>query len=101
MTLNKYQKLAWKTALYPNKKNNLYYPSLGLAGKSGEVCNIIKRAMRDDNGFLTKEKREKLKKEIGDVLWYVAALCKELDLEMEKVAEVNINKLLSRKKEKK
>ena len=58
--------------------HNLYYAVLGLSGEAGEICNKVKKIMRDDDGEITEEKREQLSKEIGDVLWYVAAACNEL-----------------------
>ncbi len=53
--------------------------------------------MRDHEGVVNDEYKQILKKELGDVLWYVAGLCTELDLDMAEVAEENINKLFSRK----
>ncbi len=64
----------------------------------GEVAEKIKKVIRDDNFEITEERRETLKKEIGDVLWYMAQLCTELDLSLEEVARLNIDKLQSRKK---
>ncbi len=52
-----YQIEARKTAVYPNINNNLWYPSLGLCGESGEVAEKIKKIFRDNNGEVTQEKR--------------------------------------------
>jgi len=92
-----YQKLAWSTAIYPDRETNLYYPTLGLAGEAGEVAEKVKKIMRDNNGEVTPEKVIELRKELGDVLWYVAAICSNLGLDMEEVARLNIAKLFSRK----
>lgn len=97
MDFKEYQEKAWSTAIYPNKTNNIYYPALGLAGECGEVCEKIKKIMRDDNGIVSPEKKDLMKKEIGDILWYCAALSKELGIELEEVAKTNIDKLFSRK----
>ena len=53
MTLNEYQEQSQETAFYPDRGNNVYYPAIGLAGEAGEVCNQIKKIMRDDNGVVT------------------------------------------------
>lgn len=97
MDFNDYQTAARETAQYPNMGRNFYYPTLGLAGESGEVAEKIKKLMRDHDGVLTPERRDALKKELGDVLWYVAALCSELGLQMGDVAEHNVAKLRDRK----
>ena len=97
MDFDEYQTAARETAQYPNMGSNVYYPTLGLAGEAGEVAEKIKKLMRDGGGVLTTERREALKKELGDVLWYVAALCSELDLGMGEVAEHNIAKLRDRR----
>ena len=49
--------------------------------------------MRDDGGDISIEKSAEIMKEIGDVLWYIAALCEELDIDMETCAILNIEKL--------
>ena len=96
MNFDEYQKLSRKTALYPNKDNNFIYPTLGLAGESGEVSEKIKKVIRDKNGIIDEGTRNDLKKELGDVLWYVANLATELGLSLNDVAFTNIEKLYSR-----
>ncbi len=97
MNFTDYQLEVSKTAVYPNVGNNFSYPALGLGGESGEVLEKIKKAIRDDNSTITPERKEELRKELGDVLWYVAQLCNELDLDLGMVAANNIEKLNSRK----
>ena len=96
MNFQEYQEEASKTAIYPNKGNNPYYPTLGLCGEAGEVAEKIKKVMRDNGGEISIEKLAEIMKEIGDVLWYIAALCEELDVDMETCAILNIEKLKSR-----
>jgi NTP pyrophosphatase (non-canonical NTP hydrolase) len=96
ITFEEYQEEASKTAVYPSIGDNLYYPALGLAGEAGEVCEKIKKIMRDDGGEVSIEKAADLVKEIGDVLWYVAALCEELDICMGTAAAINLAKLKAR-----
>jgi NTP pyrophosphatase (non-canonical NTP hydrolase) len=97
MEFNEYQVMASTTAIYPNRGENIYYPCLGLAGESGEVCEKIKKVMRDSDGKVSPETKELLKKELGDVLWYVSALSDELGLRLDDIAQHNIDKLFSRK----
>ncbi len=97
LTFNDYQRESRKTAIYPNAGSNFIYPALGLGGEAGEVLEKIKRIIRDKNGVVDDEMREKIAKELGDVLWYVAQLCTELNLSMEDVARKNLEKLFSRK----
>ena len=98
MDFNEYQEKAWKTAIYPNKGNNLIYPVLGLGGETGEVLEKIKKIMRDEKNQISEKKKEKLKKELGDVLWYLSSICKELNITLNDVVNKNISKLNSRKK---
>lgn len=97
MNFAEYQAKAATTALYPNQGNNLYYPALGLGGETGEVLNKIKKVMRDHHGEVTDEFREILKQELGDVLWYISALATELGLNLDDIAQTNLEKLFSRK----
>lgn len=97
MNFDDYQKDAVSTAFYPKKGDNLYYPTLGLAGEAGEVCEKIKKIMRDNDGHMGPYEREDIARELGDVLWYIANLCNELDLDLSYIAITNILKLQSRK----
>ena len=93
-----YQAGAFETAVYPNRgKGNWTYAGLGLAGETGEISEKLKKAIRDDGGVITDVRRAALKKELGDVLWYVAALCTELGFDMDEVAANNLAKLAARK----
>lgn len=96
LTFDEYQELANTTAVYPDQGSNLIYPALGLNGEAGEVAEHAKKMIRDDDGALTLERREALIKEVGDVMWYMAALCTELGIQMGDVAARNYQKLKSR-----
>jgi NTP pyrophosphatase (non-canonical NTP hydrolase) len=78
--------------------NNFVYPTLGLTGEAGEVAEKIKKVLRDKNGLIDKNTRRELKKELGDVLWYLANLATEIGLSLEEIARANLKKLASRKK---
>ncbi len=97
MTLDEYQKQSGETAFYPDRGRNFVYPTLGLVGEAGEVADKIKKILRDDQGIIESSKREAIKFELGDVLWYVAQLASELNLSLGDIAESNLKKLISRK----
>jgi NTP pyrophosphatase (non-canonical NTP hydrolase) len=96
MKLSEYQKKATATAIYGDG-NKINYPILGLVGEAGELANKYKKILRDNDGLMTPEKLHDLQDELGDVLWYVAALANDLHITLDEVAERNINKLESRK----
>ena len=73
------------------------YPILGLCGETGEVAEKLKKLYRDRDGKVDDQFEEALVKEMGDILWYVAELCTQFNLDMNAVAEMNIEKLFSRK----
>ena len=97
MDLSEYQRASRRTAEYP-REAWLSYPALGLAGEAGEVAEHAKKAIRDDGATITDERRAAMAKELGDVLWYLAQLATELDLDLDEVAELNLEKLLSRQR---
>tara|TARA_Y100000589_G_scaffold286883_1_gene287280 strand:- start:89 stop:418 length:330 start_codon:yes stop_codon:yes gene_type:complete len=93
MNFDNYQKEARKTAIYPNMDKNYIYPTLGLVGEAGEIAEKIKKIIRDKNGIFDNESKLALKKELGDVLWYVSNLCSEFNFSLEDVAKTNLIKL--------
>lgn len=95
MTFDEFEKAAIATAMYDDKYK-LFYPALGLAGETGEVLEKIKKVFRDEQGVMTDERRLAIQKELGDVLWYVAALCRDLDISMSTTANCVLVKLKSR-----
>jgi NTP pyrophosphatase (non-canonical NTP hydrolase) len=97
MEFNHYQKEATQSAIYPNKGNNFLYPALGLAGETGEVCEKIKKVLRDKAGVLDYNDIKAITLELGDVLWYISALAGEIGISLDTVAENNLIKLGSRK----
>lgn len=96
MTLNEYQLKAIETAIYP-RKYSIIYPALGLCGESGEVSDKVKKVLRDNKCNFTEEKKNEIAKELGDVMWYIAALSKDLGFTLEEICKINIDKLHSRK----
>lgn len=66
--------------------------SLGLSGEVGELNDMIKK-------FIFHRHRlemEKVKKEIGDIMWYIAMMCESFDFDMCEIAQMNIDKLKAR-----
>lgn len=96
MNFNDYQEKSRKTAKYPAIRHPVVYPTLGLVNEAGEVAGKIKKVFRDKEGQINDETRAMLKAELGDVLWYLAQVCTELDLSFDDVAEYNIHKLYGR-----
>ncbi|MBL1210125.1 nucleoside triphosphate pyrophosphohydrolase family protein [Geminocystis sp. GBBB08] len=93
MDLQEYQLLTRKTAIY-SQDTFLEYLTLGLASEAGEVSGVVKKYIRKD--YDLDIAKDKLIKELGDVMWYWARLCDELGLNPEEVMEINIDKLLNR-----
>ncbi|MHB2016848.1 MAG: nucleoside triphosphate pyrophosphohydrolase family protein [Candidatus Xenobia bacterium] len=91
-----YQRDSRRTAVYPDQGHNFVYPTLGLVGEAGEVAEKVKKVIRDRGGQLDDAVRDALKGELGDVLWYVAQLATELGLDLDDVAQFNLEKLRSR-----
>lgn len=96
MNFSDYQKLSRRTAGYPSIGHPVIYPVLGLANEAGEVAGKVKKIFRDKGGVIGEAEREALKAELGDVLWYIAQVCTELEIPLDDVAEANLAKLLDR-----
>ena len=65
---------------------------LGLAGELGEVIDLVKKAYFQGHDL----DREKTKEELGDALWYFAELATALNMDMDDIADLNIEKLKKR-----
>ncbi len=75
---------------------NPAYALLGLSGEVGEVHSLFAKQIRDnhldDDEFVLQ-----MKKELGDVLWFIAAIAEDLEINLSDIAETNIEKLKKRK----
>lgn len=119
LTLDEYQRRASRTAIYPGRGSflGLMYVTGKLNGEAGEVAEGVFKAMRDDRvvmdvervhdsqimahvkvalGTVDFDRRAALKKEIGDVLWYISQVAYELGYDLSEIATANVNKLLGR-----
>lgn len=109
--IDQYQSYAAKSAIYPGQGTplGLAYVALKLNGEAGEFAEHVGKAMRDDSliesgtypwsyvgGALTPERRDALIKEIGDLLWYASAACRELGISLSEAAQINLEKLYDR-----
>ena len=93
MDFDTYQLKARESALYPNLGSNNIYPTLGLVGEAGEVAEKVKKVLRDKNGIFDDIAKDSIKKELGDVLWYLSNLCTEFNFSLDDVAHQNLEKL--------
>ena len=93
MKINEYQKLAM-TTVNPNlsKRDMLINSVMGLCGESGEAIDIVKKWFAQGHAL----DKEHLKKELGDIAWYLAEAATALDLKLEDILEANIDKLKRR-----
>jgi NTP pyrophosphatase (non-canonical NTP hydrolase) len=82
MNFKEYQKAASQTALYPQDKG-LYYTALGLVDELGELAEKLYVIVDDQPHRYSTNDKTDIMKETGDVLWYVAMLAKELDIDLE------------------
>lgn len=80
---------------YNNNLEYLINTGLGLTGESGEFADLIKK-VRFHGLELSDDITLKLKKELGDVLWYIAQGCKAIGVSLEDIAKLNIAKLTDR-----
>lgn len=92
MGFNEYQALAQRTSKVKDSNGKLGNGALGLAGEAGEAADVVKKHFYQDHPLDT----DKLVKELGDVLWYIAETCAALGVPMEQVAMKNIKKLYDR-----
>jgi NTP pyrophosphatase (non-canonical NTP hydrolase) len=95
MNASEYQQLAARTLIdrpgfeIPDDQIMIIWNAIGLAGEAGEVADLAKKAIFHQHGI----DAEKLKKELGDVLWYAAGLATQLGLDLGEIMDANIQKL--------
>jgi len=93
MKVSEYQEMALKT-MNPNlsKREMLINSMMGLCGESGEAIDIVKKHLFHDHAL----DRDKLIKELGDIAWYLAEAAQALDVPLEEILRINIEKLKKR-----
>ena len=96
MKVNSYQEEAVKNKIY-GYGSAIIYPALGLGNEAGEVQGKIKKVLRDNGGVFDLESKALIADEMGDVLWYLAALADDLGYTLNEIAEINIAKIKRRR----
>jgi NTP pyrophosphatase (non-canonical NTP hydrolase) len=98
VNFNDYQKQALTTAIHhPDPIMDKTIWVLGIAGEAGEIVEKWKKIVAYYDGVISPENLVELKKELGDVMWYLALMAESLGLSLEEIAELNLEKLASRK----
>lgn len=93
MNINEYQKLAMTTLNDElSSKDMLINGVMGLCGESGEAINIVKKHIAQGHEL----DKEHLVKELGDIAWYLAETATALDISLELILQMNIDKLKKR-----
>jgi NTP pyrophosphatase (non-canonical NTP hydrolase) len=93
LSLTKYQELANRSAGAGGEgEQRLIVSALGLAGEAGEFANMVKKMTAHGHPF----DPEALNEELGDVLWYIAEAATAAGLNLEDIANHNVEKLLKR-----
>ncbi len=93
LTLELYQELAKRSAgAGGDGERRLMVAALGLAGEAGEFANLVKKMTAHGHSF----NQDSLKDELGDVLWYLAEAATASGLNLNEIAQDNVDKLLKR-----
>lgn len=87
-----YQREAMRTAQDRPMREAIDEAVFGLVGETGEVVDVLKKSLFHGHEL----DKQSLIKELGDVLWYVAYLADVFNINLNKVAEQNIDKLTAR-----
>jgi NTP pyrophosphatase (non-canonical NTP hydrolase) len=108
LTLNEYQKQAMTTCMPTS--DNFSYMFLNLVGEVGEFASKVAKHIRKGNAYISgssnlyfndfpelSENEKELMKEAGDILWQLSGLCTVMGWSLEDVAQMNLDKLASRK----
>ncbi len=96
MELNEYQRLANQTDQQPENDSleaeprSIMIPLLGMAGEVGELLGEHKKWLRDGESY--KLFPERVKEELGDLLWYLSNVATKHGLTLEEVADFNLAK---------
>lgn len=99
MTFDEYQTKALTTAInHPDERMNQTIFAMGISGEAGEVLEKWKKIVAYYDGEVTPERIAEIKKELGDVVWYIAVFAESLGLSLDEVMQFNLEKLASRKK---
>lgn len=91
MDINDFQKQALNTVAITDKNAAaLSHRGFGLTGEAGHVADILKKIIRDKDGYPDSQDIQDIKKRLGDVLYYTATLADYFNIELKEIAEQNI-----------
>lgn len=101
MTIQDYSDQAASTDIFDDSQtavdnHSFLEKAFGLSGEAGEFSEKLKKILRDKDGQATDQDKVEMAKELGDVLWYVNILSVRLGFSLEEVAQMNLDKVLSR-----
>lgn len=91
-----YEEFVEASARETAKQWGTLYPAIGLVAEAGEVLEIYQKALRKGRMELTKEEKDKLFDECGDVLWYLTRTLQTLDKDLIELMIYNQAKLEDR-----
>lgn len=97
LTMEAYQSGALQTLVEDHIKGSFRLRMrllLGLQGEAGEVAEVHKKWLRGDYGY--EELQQRLASELGDLLWYVATLADAHHIQLDDIANLNLEKLKDR-----
>ncbi len=96
MDFKEYQKRSKKTIqnYELDERINSVIPFLGIIGEAGSVITELKKRLRDGDSYTNFN--NKLKEELGDVLWYISAIATQHDIKLEDIAAENLKKTYDR-----
>ncbi len=99
MTFDEYQKQALTTAISnPDPLMDKTIWAMGISGEAGEVLEKWKKIVAYKKGEISSADQTEIKKELGDVVWYIAVFANSLGLNLDEVIKLNLQKLADRKK---
>lgn len=97
MNFNDYQQKATATNTMTDESLAPLYFTLGLTGEAGEIAEKVKKIVRNHDGDFSNLDHDDIKKELGDVLWYLSMLSTTFGIDLDEVADYNLHKLADRK----
>lgn len=92
MNIAQYKIDSERTLIDKGHDMNLLHAAMGIGTEAGELLDAFKRKL-----FYGKPLDVvNVKEEVGDIMWYIAILLRELDLDFEEILQLNIDKLRAR-----
>lgn len=87
-----YARFVKKGVFADSERDQKLLVGMGCGGEGGEVCDELKKVVLHGKPF----DRDKLVKELGDMLWYIQLGCNVFGLTVEEIIEDNVRKLCAR-----